>query len=137
MYKALGPRLQRPNPKSLIGLIGRQSRLWQRVKGDSGCWHRVAHGKCVGVDSGVDMRGGYSQLRQRVRYAMFFFEFGLSLVCGVSKLSVFCLKPKTAARWQVELILVTWQFVVFREEKTVHLHIAELDHLFSEITTVD
>jgi hypothetical protein len=32
----------------------------------------VAHGKCVGVDSGV-----VSQLGQRVPYAMFFFGFGL------------------------------------------------------------
>jgi len=56
---------QRPNPKSLTG---RLSRLW----------HRVAHGKCVGVDSGVDIRGGYSQLRHRVTYTIFFFVFGLS-----------------------------------------------------------
>ncbi len=34
---------QRPNPKSLTG-------------GQSRLWHRVSHGKCVCVDSGVDIR---------------------------------------------------------------------------------
>jgi hypothetical protein len=34
--------------------------------GDEIDFHRATHGKCVGVDSGVDMRGGFSQLRHRV-----------------------------------------------------------------------
>ncbi len=38
----------------------------------------VAHGKCVGVDSGVDIRWGYSQLRHRVQHTIFFFEFSAS-----------------------------------------------------------
>ncbi len=37
----------------------------------------AAHGKCFGVDSGVDKRWGYSQLWHRVPYTMFFFWFGL------------------------------------------------------------
>jgi hypothetical protein len=32
----------------------------------------VAHCKCVGVDFVVDIRRGYSQLRQRVPYTMYF-----------------------------------------------------------------
>jgi hypothetical protein len=31
-------------------------------------WHSVVHVKCVGVDSGVNIRWGYSQLRHRVSY---------------------------------------------------------------------
>ncbi len=47
-------------------------------------WHWVAHGKCTGVDSGVDIRWGYSQLRHRVPYTMFFFGFGRRLAsCGI------------------------------------------------------
>ncbi len=36
----------------------------------------VAHGTCVGVDSGLDLRGGYSQHRHRVPSTMFFYRFG-------------------------------------------------------------
>ncbi len=46
---------------------------WSRL------WHRVAHGKCVAVDSGMDVKWGYSQLRNSVPYTMFFFGFSLSL----------------------------------------------------------
>jgi hypothetical protein len=42
--------------------------------------HLTAHGKLVGVDSGVDIRGCYGQLRYRVPYTMFIFGFGLK--CG-------------------------------------------------------
>ncbi len=34
-------------------------------------WHRVAHGKCAEVDSRVDIRGGYSQLRHSVHIPCF------------------------------------------------------------------
>ncbi len=37
-----------------------------------------AHGKFVGVDTGVDIRRGYRQLRHWVLYTMFFCGFGLS-----------------------------------------------------------
>ncbi len=63
------PRYQSPNPKSLA---------WGKV--DSVIvllWHRVAHGTCAGVDSGVAIRWGYSQLRHRVPYTMFLLWFGL------------------------------------------------------------
>ncbi len=40
-------------------------------------WHRVVHGKCVRVDSGVDMGWSNSQLRHKVPYTMLFF-FGFS-----------------------------------------------------------
>jgi hypothetical protein len=66
---------QRPNPKSLTG---GQSRLWHRVKVDSGKgMPKKCPFKCVGVDPGVDIRGGYSQLRHRVPYTMFYFGSGL------------------------------------------------------------
>jgi hypothetical protein len=55
---------QRPNTKSLTwdkvdSGIGLESTLAYRVA-------QYAHGKCVGVESGVDIRWGYSQLRHRV-----------------------------------------------------------------------
>ncbi len=37
----------------------------------------VATGKCVGVDSGMDIRLVFSQLRHWVPYTMFFFGFCL------------------------------------------------------------
>ncbi len=46
------------------------------VKVDSGIGMPM-HGKCVGVDSGGDIRGGYSHLRHRGPFTMFFFVFGL------------------------------------------------------------
>ncbi len=78
VFDACEPRLlwkhvQRPNPKSLTG---GWSRLWHRVKVDSGTG-LPAHGTCVWVDYGVDIRWGYSQLRHRVLYTMFLFGFGL------------------------------------------------------------
>ncbi len=45
-------------------------------------WHRVAHGKYVVVDSGVDLKWGYSQLRHRVLFTMFFFGFGLCWIAS-------------------------------------------------------
>ncbi len=57
---------QRPNPKFLTW-------GWSRL------WHRVAHGICVGVLSGVDIRWGYSERRHRIPYTMFFFGFSLFL----------------------------------------------------------
>ncbi len=51
---------------------------WRGDKVDSGI--RVAHGKCVGLDSGVDIRWGYSELRHRVPYTMVFFGFLLWLM---------------------------------------------------------
>ncbi len=50
-------------------------RLWRRVKIGSGIGLPI--NKCVGVDSGVDIRWGHSQLWNRVPYTMFFFGFGL------------------------------------------------------------
>jgi hypothetical protein len=41
-----------------------------------------------GVDSGVDIRRGYSQLRHRAPYTMFFFGFGLCIFCSLLKGSV-------------------------------------------------
>jgi hypothetical protein len=38
---------------------------------DSGIGLPNAHGKCVGIDSGVDIRRGYSQLRHKVPFIMF------------------------------------------------------------------
>ncbi len=61
----------RPNPYSLTGRV-------DSGKVDSGIGLPNAHGKWVGVDSGVDIRWGYSQLRHRVLYTMFFCGFGLS-----------------------------------------------------------
>jgi hypothetical protein len=55
---------------------GIKSTLTYRVKVDSGIG--LPTGECAGVDSGVDIRSGYSQLRHRVTYTMFFFGFGLS-----------------------------------------------------------
>ncbi len=48
---------------------------WHRVKVDSGMG--LAMVQVWGVDSGVDIRWVYSQLRHRVPYTMFFFEFCL------------------------------------------------------------
>jgi hypothetical protein len=64
------------NPKSLTR--GLKSTL---VYGYGRLWHRVARGKCVGVDlwSG-NMERSYSQLRHRVPYTMFLFGFGLCMV---------------------------------------------------------
>jgi hypothetical protein len=45
--------------------------------GEKSTWHRVSHGKCVRVDSRVDKRRGYSQLRHRVPYTEVFFGFSL------------------------------------------------------------
>jgi hypothetical protein len=53
----------RPKAKSKVP---EYSRLWHRVKVDSGKGLPKAHGKCVGVHSGVDIRWDYSQLRHRV-----------------------------------------------------------------------
>ncbi len=47
---------------------------WLGDKVDSG----IGMVTVLGVDSGVDIRGGYSQLRHRVTYTIFFFVFGLS-----------------------------------------------------------
>ncbi len=51
---------------------------WHRVKVDSGIGLPMVN--VSGVDSGVDTRWGYSQLRQRVPYTMFFFGIGLCYV---------------------------------------------------------
>ncbi len=69
---------QRTNPKSLTC---RLYRLWHRVKVDSGIGSPMVH------VLGFDIRGGYSQLRHRVPYTMFFIGFGLWMqqslaVCG-------------------------------------------------------
>jgi hypothetical protein len=39
--------------------------------------------KCVRVDSGVDIRVGYNQLRHRVPYTMLFFGSGLKMAVTV------------------------------------------------------
>jgi hypothetical protein len=65
--------VQRPNPKSLTG---GSSRLWHRVKVDSGIglpMVNVLESTLHGVTSWLR----YSQLQHRVRYTMFFFGFGV------------------------------------------------------------
>jgi hypothetical protein len=54
-----------------------------RIKVDPGIGLPNVHGKCFGVDSGMDIRWGYSQRRNRVPLTMFFFGFGLGLVGNV------------------------------------------------------
>ncbi len=71
---ALPPVAEGPGAKSKVP--DRGDKVDSRI-GLSRLWHyRVGHGKCVGVDSGVNTRWGYSHVW--VRYIMFFFEFGLS-----------------------------------------------------------
>jgi hypothetical protein len=46
----------RSEAKSKIPGWGIKSILWHMVKIDSGLWHKVVHGKCARIDSGVDIR---------------------------------------------------------------------------------
>jgi hypothetical protein len=70
-----------PFPRSYRGRI---QRSWLVDKVDSGIGLRtilalgcLIYGKCVQVDCGVGIRWGYSQLRHRVPFTMFFFGFDL------------------------------------------------------------
>ncbi len=82
LLRVLG--LQRGACKKMSCMISRGQilSLWPGGKVDSGIGFPQC--KCVGVDSGVNIRWGYSQLRHWVPYTMFFFGFGLcfSLPCG-------------------------------------------------------
>ncbi len=97
----------RPNPKSLTGGL---SQLWHRIKVDSDIGLPMVNAKCVWVDSEVDIRWGFSQLRHRVSNTMFFSGFGLLFVWNLSPHATHWLATRwsgAAAHWSNQSLFAT------------------------------
>ncbi len=77
--------------RTLLDILRLEAKSEDPNWGISRLWHSVSHGKCVGsVDSGVDMRWGYCQLRGKGFHTPYFsFGFGWSSWFHLFKLQCF------------------------------------------------